>query len=454
MRRGNSGRKGVGVSPCPYPQNIPGETLGSRGNWCYNYAISCHAGSEVVPMLMNNYFRYRAPLAMVLLFSLAACSVIAPSPTATATYTPEPTLSSTATPTLKPTPPSIPSATLTPTYIPTTTFSPTPPLFAQVGTPLPPLQMPITIENAPQVSGLAEWYELTVTDLAWTPDGYNLAVSNATNVNFYNIQTQQVLRSLYPRNERIVDIEFSPGGTWLVVGTRRGDEDTGYASSMELWLGPDWKPLGFLHGSPRALSNMSFSPAGKLFAAAYTSPDYWQNSVDFWNTLTWTITDTLRTGTALNVAFSPDVGLLAITPDRYAIQVWDLGEEEWLYTLHTSFTGAVNRIVFSPDGLTLASGHYDGTISLWDMRTGEMILVIETEEVIESLAFNSDGRLLASGGSYENSLVRLWSAGSGTLLRTLEGHKNGVNHLLFSPLDQYLVSASYDGSIRLWGVRP
>jgi WD40 repeat protein len=36
----------------------------------------------------------------------------------------------------------------------------------------------------------------------------------------------------------------------------------------------------------------------------------------------------------------------------------------------------------------------------------------------------------------------------------LDGHTKGVTHVLFSPDSQYLVSASYDGLIRLWGIRP
>ena len=394
-------------------------------------------------------------LTMMLSLALAACSVIAPLPAATATPTPAPTLTSSATPTQTPTATFSPSATPTPTLTPTASLTPTPALFALLGTPLAPPNSAITLENAPLVSGLAEWRETSVTDLAWTPDGQLLAVANHSGINLYNIQTRRTLRALYPRNEGIVDIEFSPAGSWLVAGSRQGDEKSGYASSLELWLGADLKPLGIIYGVDQALSSMAFSSNGKWFATAYTSPVYDYNNVELWNIPNWTIiSPTLKTGTALQVAFAPGGDLLAVTPDRYAIRIWDMANSEWLYTLQTSFTGGVNVIAFSPDGQTLASGHYDGTIQLWNMRTGQPILVIETQEVVASLAFSPDGRILASGGSYENSLVRLWSAGSGVLLRTLEGHTKGVDHLLFSPDSYYLVSATYDGIIRLWGIRP
>ncbi|MBN1149104.1 MAG: WD40 repeat domain-containing protein [Anaerolineales bacterium] len=394
-------------------------------------------------------------LICILSLALAACNVAAPLPVATATLTPEPTLtaSATATPILTATP--IPTLTSTPTLTPTASPTPTPALLALPGTLLAPPNSAITQENASLVSGLAEWRETSVSDLAWFPGGQLLAVASQAGIKLYDVQTRRALRALYPRNEGIVDIEFSPGGSWLVAGSRRGDEQSGYASSLELWLGADLKPMGVIYGVEQALSNMAFSSDGRRFAIAYTSPLHEYNNVQMWNVPTWSIiSPTLKTGTVLQIAFAPGDDLLAITPDRYAIRIWDIANFEWLYTLHTSFTGGVNEIAFSPDGQMLASGHYDGEIRLWDMRTGELALVIETQEVVESLAFSPDGRVLASGGSYENSLVRLWSSGSGALLRTLEGHTNGVDHLLFSPDSNYLVSASYDGIIRLWGIRP
>ena len=394
----------------------------------------------------------------LLLLCLTACSLIAPASAPTQVLPTEPSITftsvATSTSTPNPTQTSTPLPTFTQT--PTETFTPTPPLLALPGTPLPSNPSPITLESASQVSGLASWREPTVTDLAWTPDGYVLAVSNLRDINLYNVQTRQILRTLYPTYEGIVDIEYSPTNSWFVSGSRQGDDDTGYISQLELWMGPDWKPMGLLYGSAQALSDMTFSPDGKIFTAAYASSKYSQNYIDFWNAIYWTtsVSDTLQIGTVLGIGISGDNSLLAATPDLYAITLWDIVEKEVLHTLYTSFTGAVNTIAFSPDGVTLASGHYDGVIRLWDIRTGELILTIETDEVIQSLAFSPDGTILASGGSFENHLVRLWSAGSGMLLRSLAGHDNGVDHVAFSPYGQYLASASYDGSIRLWGVRP
>jgi WD40 repeat protein len=122
--------------------------------------------------------------------------------------------------------------------------------------------------------------------------------------------------------------------------------------------------------------------------------------------------------------------------------------------LYTSFTGAVNCLAFSHDGKILATGHYDGVIRFWDVESGELIREITTSGVIEALSFSPLGGVLASGGSYQDFSIRLWDVQSGALLRTLEGHSRGVDNLEFSPNGQMLASAAYDGTLRLWGIRP
>lgn len=404
---------------------------------------------------LNKFVPCQLVIAVILLISLSACAFgpASPEPTLTSA-SPSPTLTATATVTPSPTPTATPTPTPSATPTPTPTFTPTPLLLALPETPLPDSLAVINTDNAGNVSGLAQWQEQTVTDFAWAPDNKTLAVATLGGISLYDVRLRKQVRALYPKGGGVISIAFSPDGGWLVSGSQYGSEQTSFAGNIQLWKGPYWQPFGILFGEERAVSGVTFSPDGKYLAIAFTNTDYNSNDVQFRLASSWEISTTLKTGTALEFAFSPAGDLLASVPDRYATKLWRVKDGKLIDTIFTSFTGAVSSLAFSPGGSFLATGHYDGTIRIWDMRTFEPLLTMATDGVVNSLAFSPDGRLLASGDSYQDNSVHLWAADSGDLLRTLPGHTHGVEHLTFSPDGQMIVSGSFDGTIRLWGIRP
>lgn len=389
--------------------------------------------------------------AFIILLSLAACSINNPTPV---TNTPGPEVTRTPAITLVPSATVSPSPGFTPTATLRPTATPTPTLFALEGTPLPDDLEPISLANAGLVSSLAEWQVETVTDLAWTPDSSTLAVAQYAMISLYDRLTRR-LRSNQPTDIGLNSITFNPDGTHLATGHSFGSDTPEVFGRVKLYSVPTWQDLGSLREDSRGVSDVSYSPNGRWLAAAFSSLEIENdNALILWDTSDMSIIRTYEMSTTLSMAISPNGNLLASTPNRYAIQTRDLRNGNLINTSHTSFTGAVNAIVFSPDGNWVATGHYDGVILIWEANSGEVLQRLEGAGVVESLAFSPDGSLLASGEGGDEHLVKLWDPGSGVLLRTLSGHTHAVDSIAFSPDSRTLASGSYDGSVKLWGVRP
>jgi WD40 repeat protein len=151
------------------------------------------------------------------------------------------------------------------------------------------------------------------------------------------------------------------------------------------------------------------------------------------------------------VAFSPDGSKLLSGSKDGTLRLWDVETARELQKIdaHLDF---VSALAFSPDGKRALSAGYDHEVILWDLGRGERVSSFTFREgvkYIHSLAFSPDAKsaILAA----ERSLYQI-DARTGNLLRKLEGHTGWIVHAAFSRDGKSLVSASDDGTARLWDV--
>jgi len=76
---------------------------------------------------------------------------------------------------------------------------------------------------------------------------------------------------------------------------------------------------------------------------------------------------------------------------------------------------------------------------------------VDPSDNVTSLVISPDGRLLVSTGHGNSNSIRLWRLPDGKALCSLEGHTGWIRALAMTPDSRTLISASEDGTVRLWG---
>ncbi len=127
-----------------------------------------------------------------------------------------------------------------------------------------------------------------------------------------------------------------------------------------------------------------------------------------------------------------------------------LGEKSLLVTNKWDDTKHEQAIIFAPIGNTVASSYFS-SIAIWNIQTRKLMRLIKGHsDNVLSLAFSSDGQILASG-SGDNTII-LWQPGTGNIIRSLEGHSGGVYSVAITSDNKILVSGSEDQTIKLWEI--
>merc|ERR1739842_193234 len=105
---------------------------------------------------------------------------------------------------------------------------------------------------------------------------------------------------------------------------------------------------------------------------------------------------------------------------------------------------------WSPQGYHLVTGSEDNTVKVWDVRARQTIYTIPAHTgIITGVKYDTlNGQYLVTC-SYDGS-VRLWCHGSFQPLRSLEGHGQKVMAVDVNMHTEVIATCSFDRTFKLW----
>jgi len=156
----------------------------------------------------------------------------------------------------------------------------------------------------------------------------------------------------------------------------------------------------------------------------------------------------------LAVALSPVSETMIVVDDEPQARLVDLTTHATLATLDGG--AKATRIVsaaFSRDGTLLVTGNQGEDVETWSVDNGKRLRIIEEAHLgeVSNVAYSPNGQKIVSAGF--DGTVRLWPNARGREL-ILFGHSGPVTAATFSHDGRQVLSSSEDGTIRLWDAEP
>jgi len=152
-----------------------------------------------------------------------------------------------------------------------------------------------------------------------------------------------------------------------------------------------------------------------------------------------------------------DAGRMVVVDTQHTLRSFDLATKKRtkFNEKNEKHTSPITSLSLSRDGrYVLVSISDPAGVLLWDLATGKRVRRYEgmkqSRYVVQASFGGAEDMFIVSGS--EDSQVYVWHRLSGNLLSVLPGHSGTVNSVDWSPIDPHmLVSASDDGTIRVWG---
>ncbi|MBO3753008.1 WD40 repeat domain-containing protein [Streptosporangiaceae bacterium NEAU-GS5] len=220
------------------------------------------------------------------------------------------------------------------------------------------------------------------------------------------------------------------------------------SDGLRLWDASDgsavYRPLG---GRGQAVHAVAFGPHGMFVTGGA------DGMVRLWQIPTGTpagLLDKLDAAVQLAVS-SPDGRIIAVAVAE-RVMLWDPAAQKLIGAPLDGDEGLVNGLAFNHDGSLLAAAGADGVVVIWDLiRHRPTRLSYGHRAGINSVQFSKDDRTLLAANL---RTAWRWDVSSGRVLEPVYTHpESWINAVALSPDAKTLVMGGQEGALTIWDVR-
>lgn len=280
-----------------------------------------------------------------------------------------------------------------------------------------------------------------VWSIAVTPDGAKVAAQpNGGDLRIWDTATGKELAPIHDPEANALFLSISPDGKFLAQ-TKLNKQ----IKIFDVSNGAQLSTLEF--GQAGSIS--TFSPDGKLFAAATTD-----GTVSVWSVPTWKQQVSFKafSDVVTAIVFTPDSKQLLTSGREILVKVWNPFSGQELRTISVGTGITTMGMAFIPGTNNIVSSHSrSGGLKIWDFVTGKQIAEIKNTPATGGLSCSPDGKMIATG--HYDKVVRLWSAKSGALLTEIKTHSGPLKAVAFTPDSKGLFTGGEDKTLKFRNVQ-